>query len=44
MNTSSGVAGFVFPGDRVDMVLTQQVQGGGGQLSGILMYIRFYSV
>jgi pilus assembly protein CpaB len=29
VNTSSGVAGFVFPGDRVDMVLTQQVQGGG---------------
>ncbi|MEO7240599.1 MAG: Flp pilus assembly protein CpaB [Sphingomicrobium sp.] len=29
VSTSSGVAGFVFPGDRVDMVLTQQVQGGG---------------
>lgn len=27
-NTSS-VAGFVFPGDRVDIVLTQQVEGGG---------------
>ena len=27
--TASGVAGFVFPGDRVDMVLTQQVEGGG---------------
>lgn len=26
---TSGVAGFVFPGDRVDMVLTQDVQGGG---------------
>jgi pilus assembly protein CpaB len=26
----SGVAGFVFPGDRVDMVLTQQVGGGEG--------------
>ncbi|MEO5809966.1 MAG: Flp pilus assembly protein CpaB [Sphingomicrobium sp.] len=26
---SSGVAGFVFPGDRVDLVLTQQVTGGG---------------
>ena len=25
----SGVAGFVFPGDRVDMVLTQTVDGGG---------------
>ena len=29
VNTSSGVAGFVFPGDRVDMVLTQDVKGGG---------------
>ena len=29
VNTSSGVAGFVFPGDHVDMVLTQQVEGGG---------------
>jgi pilus assembly protein CpaB len=26
---TSGVAGFVFPGDRVDIVLTQEVQGGG---------------
>src|SRR5215212_6332159 len=29
VSTSSGVAGFVFPGDRVDVVLTQQVPGGG---------------
>jgi pilus assembly protein CpaB len=29
VNTSTGVAGFVFPGDHVDMVLTQQVEGGG---------------
>src|SRR3954447_487146 len=29
VNVSSGVAGFVFPGDHVDMVLTQTVQGGG---------------
>ena len=29
VNASTGVAGFVFPGDRVDMVLTQQVEGGG---------------
>jgi pilus assembly protein CpaB len=29
VNASSGVAGFVFPGDRVDMVLTQAVLGGG---------------
>ncbi|MEA3068461.1 MAG: pilus assembly protein CpaB [Sphingomonadales bacterium] len=29
VNVSSSVAGFVFPGDHVDMVLTQQVEGGG---------------
>jgi pilus assembly protein CpaB len=29
VSTTSGVAGFIFPGDRVDMVLTQQVEGGG---------------
>ena len=29
VNVTSGVAGFVFPGDHVDIVLTQQVQGGG---------------
>src|SRR6476659_9582129 len=29
VNVSSGVAGFVFPGDHVDLVLTQTVQGGG---------------
>jgi pilus assembly protein CpaB len=29
VNQSSGVAGFVFPGDRVDLVLTQSVAGGG---------------
>ena len=29
VSASSGVAGFVFPGDRVDIVLTQDVKGGG---------------
>lgn len=29
VSASSGVAGFVFPGDRVDIVLTQEVEGGG---------------
>jgi len=29
VNTTTGVAGFIFPGDHVDIVLTQQVQGGG---------------
>ena len=30
VNAQSGVGGFVFPGDRVDMVLTQQVEGNEG--------------
>jgi pilus assembly protein CpaB len=29
VNASAGVAGFVFPGDHVDLMLTQQVDGGG---------------
>jgi pilus assembly protein CpaB len=29
VNVSSSVAGFVFPGDHIDLMLTQQVQGGG---------------
>lgn len=29
VNTTTGVAGFIFPGDHVDIVLTQQVTGGG---------------
>lgn len=29
VSTQSGVAGFVFPGDRIDLVLTQTVEGGG---------------
>jgi pilus assembly protein CpaB len=29
VNSSTGVAGFVFPGDHVDLVLTQAVPGGG---------------
>jgi pilus assembly protein CpaB len=29
VNASTGVAGFVFPGDRVVLVLTQSVEGGG---------------
>ena len=31
VDAKSGVAGFVFPGDRVDMVLTQSVSGNEGQ-------------
>ena len=29
VQTQTSVAGFVFPGDRIDLVLTQQVTGGG---------------
>jgi pilus assembly protein CpaB len=29
VSAQSAVAGFVFPGDRVDLVLTQSVSGGG---------------
>jgi pilus assembly protein CpaB len=29
VSAQSGVAGFVFPGDRIDLVLTQAVDGGG---------------
>ena len=29
VNVTGSVAGFVFPGDHVDMVLTQEVKGGG---------------
>ncbi|MEO9130567.1 MAG: Flp pilus assembly protein CpaB [Sphingomonas sp.] len=29
VSAQAGVAGFVFPGDRIDLVLTQSVQGGG---------------
>jgi len=29
VSTQTSVAGFVFPGDRIDLVLTQQVPGGG---------------
>jgi pilus assembly protein CpaB len=33
VSATSGVAGFVFPGDRVDLVLTQEVPGEGGGAS-----------
>ncbi|HET9812347.1 MAG TPA: Flp pilus assembly protein CpaB [Sphingomicrobium sp.] len=29
VNATGGVAGFVFPGDHVDLMLTQEVRGGG---------------
>ena len=33
VSSQSGVAGFIFPGDRVDMMLTQTV--GGGETAGL---------
>ncbi|MCJ8155932.1 Flp pilus assembly protein CpaB [Sphingomonas sp. LaA6.9] len=32
VSAQSGVAGFVFPGDRIDLVLTQSVSGDGPEL------------
>jgi pilus assembly protein CpaB len=29
VNAATGVAGFVFPGDHIDLMLTQEVKGGG---------------
>ena len=29
VSQTSGVAGFIFPGDRVDLIVTQEVAGGG---------------
>ena len=42
VSAQSGVAGFVFPGDRVDMVLTQSVNGtdGGNALKASETIIR----
>ncbi|MBX7502060.1 Flp pilus assembly protein CpaB [Qipengyuania sp. YG27] len=40
VNVQSGVAGFVFPGDRVDMVLTQQVEGEGPSLKASETILR----
>jgi len=30
VNATSGIAGFVFPGDRVDLILSHRVKTGGG--------------
>jgi pilus assembly protein CpaB len=32
VNEVVGVAGFVLPGDRVDVLLTRQIRGGGGEM------------
>ncbi len=40
VSAKTGVAGFVFPGDRVDMVLTQTVQGEGRPLQAAETVLR----
>ena len=40
VDANSGVAGFIFPGDRVDMVLTQSVEGDGRPLKASETILR----
>ena len=40
VSAKTGVGGFVFPGDRVDMVLTQQVEGEGTALKASETILR----
>ena len=40
VDAKAGVAGFVFPGDRVDMVLTQSVKGEGRSLKASETILR----
>jgi pilus assembly protein CpaB len=40
VSNQTGVAGFVFPGDRVDLVLTQSVAGQGPELKASETFIR----
>ena len=40
VSNQTGVAGFVFPGDRVDLVLTQSVSGSGPELKASETFIR----
>jgi pilus assembly protein CpaB len=47
VSATSGVAGFVFPGDRVDVMLTQEVKGEGAPLKvteTILRNVRVLAV
>lgn len=47
VSATSGVAGFIFPGDRVDIVLTQEVEGDGPPLRAsetILRNVRVLAV
>ncbi|MBW0144831.1 Flp pilus assembly protein CpaB [Sphingomicrobium clamense] len=40
VSNTSGVAGFIFPGDRVDLVLTQEVSGDGPSLKASETIVR----
>ncbi len=40
VSAKTGVAGFVFPGDRVDIVLTQSVKGGDTELKASETVLR----
>jgi pilus assembly protein CpaB len=40
VSDASGVGGFVFPGDRVDLVLTQEVTGDGRSLKASETIVR----
>ena len=40
VSAKTGVAGFVFPGDRVDLVLTQTVEGDGPSLKAAETILR----
>jgi pilus assembly protein CpaB len=40
VSAQGGVAGFVFPGDRIDIVLTQQVPGDGATLKASETIVR----
>lgn len=40
VSAKTGVGGFVFPGDRVDIVLTQSVEGDGAELKAAETFLR----
>jgi pilus assembly protein CpaB len=40
VDAKSGVAGFVFPGDRIDLMLTQSVEGQGPALKTAETFVR----
>lgn len=40
VSAKTGVAGFVFPGDRVDLMLTQSVKGGEGDVKATETFLK----